>query len=38
MVPAFFTGMRLTMSLVLLGVLLAELHSSQGGDGQYPTA
>jgi ABC-type nitrate/sulfonate/bicarbonate transport system permease component len=38
MVPAFFTGMRLTMSLVLLGVLLAELYSSQGGIGQYTTA
>ncbi len=38
MVPAFFTGMRLGMSLVLLGVLLAELYSSQGGIGQYTTA
>ncbi len=38
MVPAFFTGMRLAMSLVLLGVLLAELYSSQGGIGQYTTA
>lgn len=38
MVPAFFTGMRLGMSSVLLGVLLAELYSSQGGIGHFTTA
>jgi NitT/TauT family transport system permease protein len=38
MVPAFFTGMRLGMSAVLLGVLLAELYSSQGGIGHFTTA
>jgi NitT/TauT family transport system permease protein len=38
MVPAFFTGMRLCMSAVLLGVLLAELYSSQGGIGHFTTA
>jgi NitT/TauT family transport system permease protein len=38
MVPAFFTGMRLAMAAVLLGVLLAELYSSQGGIGQFTTA
>jgi NitT/TauT family transport system permease protein len=35
MVPAFFTGMRLAMAGVLLGVLLAELYVSQGGVGYY---
>ena len=38
MVPAFFTGMRLGMAAVLLGVLLAELYSSQGGIGHFTTA
>jgi ABC-type nitrate/sulfonate/bicarbonate transport system permease component len=38
MVPTFFTGMRLGMSAVLLGVLLAELYSSQGGIGQFTAA
>jgi NitT/TauT family transport system permease protein len=38
MVPAFFTGMRLGMSAVLLGVLLAELYSSQGGIGHFTAA
>ena len=35
MMPAFFTGMRLAMAGVLLGVLLAELYVSQGGIGYY---
>jgi NitT/TauT family transport system permease protein len=35
MVPAFFTGMRLAMNGVLLGVLLAELYATQGGVGYY---
>ena len=38
MVPAFFTGMRLGMSATLLGVLLAELYSSQGGIGHFTAA
>jgi len=38
MVPSFFTGMRLGMSAVLLGVLLAELYSSQGGIGHFTAA
>jgi ABC-type nitrate/sulfonate/bicarbonate transport system permease component len=33
--PSFFTGLRLSMSGVLLGVLLAELFVSQAGVGFY---
>jgi ABC-type nitrate/sulfonate/bicarbonate transport system permease component len=33
MISSFFTGMRLGMSAVLLGVLLAELYVSQSGVG-----
>jgi ABC-type nitrate/sulfonate/bicarbonate transport system permease component len=35
MVPSLFTGMRLGMTGVLLGVLLAELYVSAGGIGYY---
>jgi len=35
MIPSFFTGMRLGMSAVLLGVLLAELYVSQAGVGHF---
>lgn len=35
MVPSFFTGMRLGMTAVLLGVLLAELYVSIGGIGYF---
>jgi len=35
MIPSFFTGMRLGMTGVLLGVLLAELYGSTGGIGYY---
>lgn len=35
MIPSFFTGMRLAMSAVLLGVLLAELYVSTAGVGYY---
>ena len=38
MVPSFFTGMRLAMAAVLLGVLLAELYVSQVGIGFYTRA
>ena len=34
-IPSFFTGMRLGMSGVLLGVLLAELYVSTGGIGYF---
>jgi NitT/TauT family transport system permease protein len=37
MVPSFFTGMRLGMTGVLLGVLLAELYVSTGGIGHFTT-
>jgi ABC-type nitrate/sulfonate/bicarbonate transport system permease component len=37
MVPSFFTGMRLGMSGVLLGVLLAELYVSIAGIGYFTT-
>jgi NitT/TauT family transport system permease protein len=37
MVPSFFTGMRLAMSAVLLGVLLAELYGSSVGIGYFTT-
>jgi ABC-type nitrate/sulfonate/bicarbonate transport system permease component len=36
-VPSFFAGMRLGMSAVLLGVLLAELYVSVAGIGYYTT-
>jgi ABC-type nitrate/sulfonate/bicarbonate transport system permease component len=35
MIPAFFTGMRLGMTAVLLGVLLAELYVSSAGIGYF---
>jgi NitT/TauT family transport system permease protein len=35
MVTAVFTGLRLAMTLTLLGVLLAELFVSQGGIGAF---
>jgi NitT/TauT family transport system permease protein len=35
MVPSFFTGMRLGMTLTLLGVVLAELYVSTAGIGYY---
>jgi NitT/TauT family transport system permease protein len=35
MIPSFFTGMRLAMTGVLLGVLLAELYGSTGGIGYF---
>ena len=34
-VPSLFTGMRLGMTLTLLGVILAELYVSTGGIGYY---
>lgn len=34
-VPSLFTGMRLGMSAVLIGVILAELYASQKGIGYY---
>jgi NitT/TauT family transport system permease protein len=37
MIPSFFTGMRLAMTGVLLGVLLAELYGSTGGIGYFTT-
>ena len=37
MVPSFFAGMRLGMSAVLLGVLLAELYVSIAGIGYFTT-
>jgi ABC-type nitrate/sulfonate/bicarbonate transport system permease component len=37
MIPSFFTGMRLAMSGVLLGVLLAELYVSTTGIGYFTT-
>jgi len=37
MIPSFFAGMRLGMSGVLLGVLLAELYVSQAGIGHFTT-
>jgi ABC-type nitrate/sulfonate/bicarbonate transport system permease component len=37
MVPSFFSGLRLGMSGVLLGVLLAELYVSQSGIGYFTT-
>ena len=35
MIPSFFTGMRLGMTGVLLGVLLAELYVSSAGIGYF---
>ena len=35
MVPSFFTGLRLGMTGVLLGVLLAELYVSTAGIGYF---
>lgn len=35
MVPSLFTGLRLGMTLTLLGVILAELYVSTGGVGYY---
>jgi NitT/TauT family transport system permease protein len=35
LIPSFFTGMRLAMTAVLLGVLLAELYVSQAGVGFF---
>ena len=37
MIPTFFAGMRLGMSGVLLGVLLAELYVSTAGIGHFTT-
>ena len=37
MIPSLFTGMRLGMSGVLLGVLLAELYVSTAGIGYFTT-
>lgn len=34
-VPAFFTGIRLGMAATLIGVLLAELYTSQQGIGYF---
>ncbi len=35
MIPSFFTGMRLAMAGVLLGVLLSELYVSTAGIGYF---
>jgi ABC-type nitrate/sulfonate/bicarbonate transport system permease component len=37
-VPSFFTGMRLCMAGVLLGVILAELYASSANIGYYARA
>ena len=37
LVPTFFTGLRLGMTAVLFGVLLAELYVSQSGIGHFTT-
>jgi ABC-type nitrate/sulfonate/bicarbonate transport system permease component len=37
MIPSFFAGMRLGMTGVLLGVLLAELYVSAAGIGHFTT-
>jgi NitT/TauT family transport system permease protein len=34
-IPSLFTGMRLGISAVLIGVILAELYASQNGVGYY---
>ncbi len=38
LVPSFFAGMRLAMTAVLLGVLVAELYVSQAGVGRFTSA
>lgn len=35
MVPSYFVGLRLAMTLTLLGVILAELYVSTGGIGYF---
>jgi NitT/TauT family transport system permease protein len=35
MAPAFFVGLRLAMTMTLLGVILAELYVSTGGIGYF---
>jgi NitT/TauT family transport system permease protein len=35
MVPSFFAGLRLSMTMTLLGILLAELYVSSAGIGYY---
>jgi ABC-type nitrate/sulfonate/bicarbonate transport system permease component len=35
MAPGFFTGLRLAMTMTLLGVILAELYVSTGGIGYF---
>jgi ABC-type nitrate/sulfonate/bicarbonate transport system permease component len=35
MVPSLFTGMRLSVTACLLGVLLGELYVSAGGIGHF---
>src|SRR5207245_8904169 len=35
MIPSFFAGMRLAMTGVLLGALLAELYVSSAGHGRF---
>jgi len=35
MVPSFFVGLRLSMTLTMLGVILAELYVSTAGIGYY---
>jgi ABC-type nitrate/sulfonate/bicarbonate transport system permease component len=37
LIPSFFTGLRLGMTAVLFGVLLAELYVSQSGIGHFTT-
>ena len=37
MIPSFFAGMRLGMTAVLIGVLLAELYVSTAGIGYFTT-
>ena len=37
MIPSFFSGMRLGMTGVLIGVLLAELYVSTNGIGHFTT-
>jgi ABC-type nitrate/sulfonate/bicarbonate transport system permease component len=37
LIPSFFTGLRLGMTAVLFGVLLAELYVSQSGVGHFTT-
>jgi len=35
MVPSFFVGLRLAMTMTLLGVILAELYVSTAGIGYF---